>query len=269
MSSPGTRDRTGERRALLRFIPVPRILAVAALLVAPGLAWFGSASWGILDPALVAWLAPGLSILTATAMAVALRRNAGLWGLSAIFGAAACSMLVDARSVLDAARVFEDHTNTEEIVDLTRAAMPPSPPAYVAVRGYLRDAWVLDEYAVAPDELPDQSRPARAVLVPMVGTTDEVVTLRGAIVVARVPPGQFETTSAVTLRGATSAVSEPVVRTLVQITGVPADANVTAVMVDTLAVPDPDRAWIRATVAGLVLLIALGCAWTASGPRAA
>lgn len=233
------------------------------MLVAPALAWFGPTSWGPVKPAALDWVVPGLAIALGAGLAAIHRHNAGLWCLAAMLSAAASSMFLDSRSVLDLQHEFEEDTSTEHVIDLTREAMPQSPPAHVAVRGYLRDAWVLDEYAVAPDELPDQSEAANAVLVPLVGTTEQVVTLQGAIVVARLAPGRRKDGALVTLRGTTRSVPEPVVQTLLQITGVPPDAEISAVMVDTLEVPSADRARTRAAIAGLLLLIGLTCAWAA------
>lgn len=135
--------------------------------------------------------------------------------------------------------------------DLAKEPMPASPPRWVALSGVLRDGFVLAEYGVPQGGIPDQSRPAEAVLVPMTGSSDPSVALDGAIVVARVKSGP-QPSGTVTLRGRTDRLPPELLATIVDLGG--GDArDVPGVLLDTLAVPEPREAVIAIGV--LVLLV--------------
>jgi hypothetical protein len=137
--------------------------------------------------------------------------------------------------------------------DLATEPMPASPPRWIAVTGVLRDGFVLAEYGVADGGIPDQSKPADAVLVPMTASSDASVKLEGAIVVARVKSSAV-TSGLVTLRGRTDRLPPELIATIVDLGG--GDAReVPGVLVDTLVVPAPREAW---TAIGVLVLLVIG-----------
>jgi hypothetical protein len=173
----------------------------------------------------------------------------GLWWLGLALCTAAVLASARARAVAEPALLQTGWP----YVDLEHDAMPASPPPYVEVRGVLRDGFVLGEYAVPEGDVPDQSRPADAVLVPLAPSTDATIALRGAIVVARVRADTPRTQAMVTLRGRTERLPAELTGTLVDLSGGTA-AEVSAVLVDTLRVPSAREAWTAIALAlGLVV----------------
>lgn len=172
----------------------------------------------------------------------------GLWWLALALCTA--SVLATARARSIAEPVLRD---AWPHFDLEHDAMPASPPPYVEVTGVLRDGWILGEYAVAEGDVPDQSRPADAVLIPLTPTADATILLRGAVVVARVRADVPRSTAKVTLRGRTEPLPAELATTLVDLSGAQA-ADVRAVLVDTLRVPSSGEAWTAILLAlGLVV----------------
>jgi len=176
----------------------------------------------------------------------------GAWWLAVVLAAAAVLAAGRARTHADGALGHEDWPH----YDLTQAPMPTNVPEYAAVRGVLRDGWVLGEYAVAEGDIPDQSQPAAAVLIPLTASADPTVPLRGAIVVARVRAATPRTTEPVTLFGRIEPLPEAITLTLVDLTPEARDAA-TGVLLDTLRVPQAGEAW---TAVALLVGLALGAA---------
>lgn len=221
-----------------------RALAAGAL---PGAAAFALAAgstmpwWPLVLVPLSAWIArprPGA--------------GRGPWWLAIALATSSVFAAEQARGLLDAA-FGRDRWPT---YDLATTAMPTAPPPYVAVTGFLRDGWVLGEYAVADGDVPDQSKPAEAVLVPMTATLDAAVRLEGALVVARVRADAVRTRDRVTLYGRTDPLPRELAVTLVDLVGASSD-GVAGVVVDTLRVPTPREAW---TAGALALGLFVGAA---------
>ncbi len=174
----------------------------------------------------------------------------GYWWLAIALTAVSVLAAARARNLVDAAF----GRDTWPSYDLASAPMPTSPPQYVAVTGVLRDGWTLAEYAVDAGDVPDQSRPAAAVLVPMTPTNDPTVRLQGAMVVVRVPTDTPRTTNRITLYGRTEPLDKALALTLVDLADGSAD-DLVGVLVDTLHLPQPREAW---TAVGLVLGLVVG-----------
>jgi hypothetical protein len=174
----------------------------------------------------------------------------GGWWLATGLCATAVLAGVRARNLVDAAT----DRDRWPVYDLADAPMPTTPPPYVAVTGFLRDGWILGEYAVAEGDVPDQSRPAEAVLVPMTPTLEGTVRLDGALVVARVSADAPRAQTRVTLYGRTEPLPREIALTLVELADARGD-EVSAILVDTLRVPAPREAW---TAIALVLGLAGG-----------
>lgn len=174
----------------------------------------------------------------------------GTWMLAMLLAAVAVLAATRARHLVRAS-LGRDAWPT---YDLATTPMPEHPPEYVAVTGVLRDGWILGEYAVAEGDVPDQSRPADAVLVPMTATLDAQVQLSGALVVARVRADVPRTHEKVTLFGRTEPLPKELAVTLVDLAG--ADSReIVGVLVDTLHVPRRSEAW---TAIGLLVGLAGG-----------
>lgn len=212
----------------------------------PGVAYAFAAEsaapwWPIAIVPAVAWLARPVG-----------KPGRGTWMFAMLLAAVSVLAATRARQLANAG-LGHDAWPT---IDLATTPMPEHPPQYVAVTGILRDGWVLGEYAVAEGDVPDQSRPADAVLVPMTGTLDNAVQLEGALVVARVRADVPRTTDRVTLFGRTEPLPQELAVTLVDLAG-DASAGVVGVLVDTLHVPSRREAW---TAIGLLVALAGGSA---------
>ena len=217
---------------------------------------------GLADQPGAAPLAAGL----VGAVTIALRPRAwGLLLLGIALSILAAQLGGGARNLLDASDALGDRWPA---YDLTKTPFPVGAPEYVEVSGHFRDEWVLDEYAVPQGEHPDQNQPARAVLVPMAGSTDEVLKLEGAIVVARVSPGRADADGRQTVRGKVAPLDPQVIGALVRVGAGVTEDDLEGVLVDTFDVPDRSAGWTRAGLALLCSLIALGCFWFAgAAPR--
>ncbi len=155
--------------------------------------------------------------------------------------------------------------------DLREGPLPASAEGYVGVRGFLRADWQVDEYRVAEGERPDQNERAEAVLVPLLGTSAEIIEVAGGqlerVIVARVSPDKLGVGSLVTLRGRLGPVRPEIVDSLFAVqVDQNGQASATAVrpeavMLDTLDVPTRGQAITRlclaigASVLSLVLLL--------------
>lgn len=166
------------------------------------------------------------------------------------------------------ARLLLDVTQDEAwpFFDLTREPLPEELPAYLAVSGYFRGQWRLSEYAVPEGELPDQSSRADAVLVPFVGTRDDVVQHEGFIVVARVDADAVvEGVSPTTIRGKVEPLEDDLLHTLVQVAAEGDGAR--GILLDTLQRPARREVWTNLAIAAIVALVAFACLWFAAAPE--
>lgn len=142
-------------------------------------------------------------------------------------------------------------------VDLTQGPMPTPVPNPVTVTGHFHQGWILDEYGVEPGERPDQSQEADAVLVPFVGLPGEVMKLDGPIVIARVEPARASMTGPQTITGTTTPAPAEILDVLVRVAGVTDSAQVSGVIVDTLARPRAGRPWLQLVLAVLAAIAAV------------
>lgn len=202
---------------------------------------------------LLAPTGPMLAVPAAAAVlaAFACRGRAGrtaTWMFGFVLASVSVLAAARARELADAALRFDAWPR----IELAREPMPATPPRFVEVTGILRDGFVLAEYDVPQGGIPDQSRPADAVLVPMTGSADPKVELEGAIVVARVRAAD-QGDATVTVRGRTEPLAPELLRTLVDLSGGDA-GEVSGVLVDTLVVPSPREAWLAIVVAALLVL---------------
>lgn len=142
-------------------------------------------------------------------------------------------------------------------VDLTQDALTEPIPEWIEVRGFFHQGWILDEYAVADGQRPDQSKAASAVLVPFVGHDEDVVSLDGAIVIARVEPARAGLVGPQTIRGRTRPVPADILAVLVQVAGVDDASRVHGIILDTLDAEPASRPWIHMGLALVAALAAL------------
>jgi len=226
---------------------------------------------GGLAPAVLPFVAPSLPTLALLApgllglvIVVATRRR-GPAVVGVLLALAAGMLAPAARDLLPLTGVGGEAATH---VDLHTEGFPNPAPKYAEVRGRYRGDWLLDEYAVAADGRPNQSTAAAAVLVAFVGTTEDVVELRGAIVVARVAAGTPMDTNAVTIRGRVQPLPDELLMALVSIAGSTDDSGTKPVgfIIDTLDNPQPGEAWTRLILVLLLALGALVCLWIAATP---
>jgi hypothetical protein len=184
------------------------------------------------------------------------------WGLLLVGGSLsvlAAQLGGQARNVLDVTAGLED--GNWPVVDLTEGPFPSATSEFVAVRGYFRAQWTLDEYAVAEGVHPDQNVAPAAVVVPLTGTKEDKVTLDGAVVVVRMPPARASAGGLQTVRGKLVPVEMALVATILQMDSDVDVSKMHAVMVDMFAVPSRTEGVVRAALVVLCMLIAAGCFW--------
>jgi hypothetical protein len=154
--------------------------------------------------------------------------------------------------------------------DLREGPVPEHQDGYVAVRGYLRKDWVVDEYRVADGVRPDQNEPANAALLPLLGTNAVMIQADdqlGRVIVARVNPEQLEGPPLVTLRGRLAPVGAEIVDSLFSVQldekGLASEVSLRpkAIMLDTFDMPTRGQALTRtglavgASLLSLILLL--------------
>jgi hypothetical protein len=138
--------------------------------------------------------------------------------------------------------------------DLREGPLVAETGEWVSVQGYLRNEWTLDEYRVAEGERPDQNAPAKAVIVPLLGTEGEQVDASaGGVLVARVGPELAESGGLQVLRGRLVEVAPEIVETLFTMPE-GATGKGRARMLDTFDLPTKSGAW---TQIGLMVAAAL------------
>ncbi len=248
-------------------------VALALSLAVPALvAWFAAGSMpGTIDDA---WWVPASAGALALAWLVVLRRS---WALMLVAGglAALGAQTAGKASVMLDVSTDAATNGTFPFFDLRDGGIPEPVPPYVRVSGFVRGGWTLDEYAVERGDLPDQSAEPIAVLIPVTGTAAPEATgeePRGnpidagvAVVVVRVKPKTvFDGRSPSVLQGKTEPLDPELLGTLVQVQGDPAELR--GVLVDTLAVPSGQDAWLEIGLAAIALVVAMACAFVASTP---
>lgn len=238
-----------------------RVLAVLAAIVIPLLLSIEALSQ--LHPVMF-WIGPITAILfTLPIVYVAV----GARG-QALLGAALAAMAAASTPELPELLQITGSDDALEIHDLREAPLPSTAAGHVAVRGYLREEWVVDEYHPGKGKRPDQNMEPTAVLLPLLGTTatDLRAETLGRVIVARVRPDQLGGAPVVTLRGRLAPVGDEIVDSLfiVQVDEKTRAAGIMvrpqAIMLDTLEMPTRAQALTRtgmAAGAGLLALLLL------------
>lgn len=223
--------------ALLRTLPWAVVPAIVAYVGAPRV----NAPWWALACLCIAFVLTG-----------AWRggtRHRGAIAIAVVLAGAAALVAARARGLVDPA--FRDDWPH---VDLSHDTIDADPPSWLEVTGVLRDAWVLGEYQVGEGQLPDQSKAADAVLIPMTGSADATVA-GGAVIVARVRSDHPRGEGVVVLRGHTEPLAPELTATLVDLGGQPS-TRLRGVLLDTLQVPARGEAITVAILAGLLAMAA-------------
>ena len=248
-------------------------VALALSLAVPALvAWIAAGSM----PAEItdAWWVPASAGAVALVWLAVLRRS---WALMLVAGglAALGAQTAGKASVMLSVSTDAATDGAFPFFDLRDGGIPEPVPPYVRVSGFVRSGWTLDEYAVERGDLPDQSAEPIAVLIPVTGTpapeTDDEepqgnpVEAGVAVVVVRVKPKTvYDRRSPSVLQGKTEPLDPELLGTLVQVQGDPAELR--GVLVDTLAVPSSQDAWLEIGLAAIALLVAMACGFVAAAP---
>jgi hypothetical protein len=233
-----------------------RVLAVLAAIVIPLLLTIDAVSQ--LHPVMF-WVGP-LAAIACTLPIV--HAAVGARG-QALLGSALLAMAASGTPALPELLRITAADDVLPVHDLREGPLLIDADGYVAVRGYLREEWVVDEYHPAEGERPDQNLAPTAVLLPLLGTTE--VDLRaetlGRVIVARVSPELLDGPAIVTLRGRLGPVGDEIVDSLfiVQVDERARAAGLMArpeaVLLDTLDMPTRAEALTRTgIVAGAALL---------------
>jgi len=249
------------RRAAARYpwAVAVRLLALLVAATPPVLGLFGVGADAY------AWIPPAIAVVLALPVLVLRKRAASLIVLGVGMAALAGVLTQQSRDLFHA--IQEDGESPWPLFDLTAAPFPDNAPDFVEVRGFFRDEWTLDEYGTPRGERPDLNTPARAILVPFVGSKEQTIELKGRIVIARVPTGTEKEEGLQTIRGKIEPVHPDILAALVQLDASVPKGAARGVILDTLHVPDPHDPWTRSGLAVLCTIIALGCMWVAGGPQ--
>jgi hypothetical protein len=230
-----------------------RALSVLATLVIPASALVLAEylPWSWLLPCLAAAVA--LPLLFARPKAIfSILIGAGLAALSA-------KTIADAHDVLTAASSQDDWPT----YDLTDGSLPEDASGYVTLRGHFRSEWTLDEYRVQEGARPDQNEDASAVLVPFLGSTDEVVVPQGRIVIARVPPRLLARTGVQSLQGRIEPAAPGILDHLLEVDASVDRDQLSGVVLDATALPSSQDAWTQTAIALVASLLGLALLWLA------
>jgi hypothetical protein len=145
--------------------------------------------------------------------------------------------------------------------DLREGAIPDDASGEVELVGHLRTDWMLDEYRVQRGQRPDSARESEVVLAPLLGTTEDLVTHTGRVVVARLDRSRAgEPGSAVvTIRGELVPIADELLATLfaTHAAETSEDSPIRGVMLDTLAPPAAMRAIGNALTSAVLGLIGI------------
>jgi hypothetical protein len=235
-----------------------RVLAVLAAIVIPLLLTIEAVSQ--LHPVMF-WVGP-LAAIACTLPIV--HAAVGARG-QALLGAALVAMAAASTPELPKLLRITAADDVLPVHDLRDGPLPSDADGYVAVRGHLREEWVVDEYHPNEGERPDQNLEPTAVLLPMLGTTEvelHAETL-GRVIVARVSPEQLDGPAITTLRGRLGPVGDEIIDSLfiVQLDEHARTAGITArpeaVMLDTLDMPTRAEALTRTGLAAGAALLGL------------
>ncbi|PRP92070.1 hypothetical protein ENSA5_51640 [Enhygromyxa salina] len=236
-----------------------RALAVLAAIAVPLLLTIDAISG--LHPAMF-WVGPLVAIACALPIVLAAESARG----QALVGAGLAAMAAASSPELPELLAVTRDPDAMPVLDLREAPVPEGQDGYVAVRGYLRTEWVVDEYQVADGDRPDQNEEAKAVLLPLLGTNEEIIAADehlGRVIVARVSPRVAYGSPLVTLRGRLVPVGPEIVDSLfiVQVNDQGLASGVElrpkAVMLDTLDMPTRGQALTRTGLAGGAALLSL------------
>jgi hypothetical protein len=246
-----------------------RVLAVLAAIVIPLLLTIEAVSQ--LHP-LMFWVGPLAAIACTLPIMYAAVGARG----QAVLGAALVAMAAAATPELPELLAITGDDDMLPVHDLRASPLPSDTEGYVAVRGYLRDEWVVDEYHPGEGERPDQNLAPTAVLLPVLGTTDvelHAETL-GRVIVARVSPELLDGPPIVTLRGRLAPVGDEIIDSLfiVQVDEHARESGLLArpeaVMLDTFDMPTRAEALTRTGLAAGAALLGLLMLWFALPRRA-
>lgn len=196
-----------------------------------------------------AWSGPVLAVLLALPVAWAYRRATTAVVLGVGLGALAAHLAGNAAQ--QRARLQDDAAKT---FDLTSGSIPRGSQGWATVRGYLHAEWVLDEYATADGQRPNQSERAPVVLVPMLGIREGTVGPDDTVVVARVRAGTQNRTARVELEGALGPLHPQLLDTVVRAAGGTGAGRLHGLMLDTLDRTEPRDVWVAT---GLSILCGL------------
>lgn len=242
---------------------VLRVLATLAAIAIPLLLMIDAVS----DLLPLAWLGPVIAAAFALPIVLVAKHARGL----ALIGAGLAALATQASPELPELLAITRAEQGLVIHDLREAPLPAERDGYVAVRGFLRSDWQVDEYRVARGERPDQNEQAEAVLVPLLGTDAAIIEVEGAqlerVIVARVSPDQLGVRSLVTLRGRLGPVSPEIVDSLfavqVDAKGLTSATGLQpeAVLLDTFEVPTRGQAITRLTLAIASALLGFILLW--------
>jgi hypothetical protein len=241
-----------------------RVLAVLAAIAIPLLLAIEAVSR--LHP-IMFWVGPLAAIVCTLPIIYAAVHARG----QAVLGAALVAMAAAATPELPELLRITAADDVLPVHDLRDGPLPSNADGYAAVRGYLREEWVVDEYHPGEGERPDQNLEPAAVLLPLLGTTDielQADTL-GRVIVARVSPEQLDGPPIATLRGRLGPVGDEIVDSLfiVQVddraraSGM--QARPEAVLLDTFDMPTRAEALTRAGLAAGAALLGLLMLWFA------
>lgn len=236
-----------------------RSLAVLAAIAVPLLLTISAVS--NLHP-LMYWIGPLAAI--ACALPIAVKTTTAR--AQALVGAGLAAMAAASSPELPELLRITGDLDAMPVHDLREGPVPETQAGYVAVQGYLRKEWVVDEYAVVEGERPDQNQAAKAVLLPLLGTNDAIIQTDaqlGRLIVARVSPAQIEGVPFTTLRGRLVPVGSEIVDSLfvIQLDDQGFDSGVQlqpeAVMLDTFDMPTRGQALTRTGLAVGASLLSL------------
>lgn len=243
---------------------VLRVFAVLAAFVVPLLLTLEAVARLLPE---LPWLGPAIAAGFALPVVFVAKFARG----QAVVGAGLAAMAASASAEVPELLAITQAEQSLAIHDLREQPLAPEQAGYLAVRGFLRSDWQVDEYRVSAGQRPDQNAPAKAVLVPLLGTDAAVIPVaqgeRAPVIVARVTPAQLHAGPLVTLRGRLGPVDAEIVDSLfaVQIDGAgqarPGTLRPEAVLLDTFDLPTRGQAITRtglaigASVLSLMMLL--------------
>jgi hypothetical protein len=246
-----------------------RVLAVLAAIVIPLLLTIEGLSQ--LHP-IMFWAGPLAAVACTLPILYAAVHARG----QALLGAALVTMAAAATPELPELLRITATDDVLPVHDLREGPLPSSADGHVAVRGYLREEWVVDEYHPGDGERPDQNLAPTAVLLPLLGTNDTELHAEalGRVIVARVAPEQLDGPPIITLRGRLGPVGDEIIDSLfivqiderVRASGLLARPD--AVLLDTFDMPTRAEALTRTGLAAGAALLGLLLLWFALPRRA-